>query len=411
MMTTTYGSCAVKAYYFDDEPTCLSVRDDSTAFGLSNDEDEASLLSWFTAPKEQFTLQLQNATLTEVMDRYMAYSQIKSPGYTNTASAGFLRDIQSRMGGASIAPSQVNEIFYAKAQLWLSKVRHLKNSTIQTYFRQISAALSWGAQYGVRLSPGYNKFDVPDYEGAKYALTLEEVCMVYDFDPTKLMKDAIKVIKATIPVEVPCIRHLKNGRTTEYIRHTTQTIEVETTVQVPRFRAEHIDKLVRVRDMFVLCCMLMQRYSDMRRITPECFNASRTQFSTTQKKTGRRAYVNLHNLTMSEDITMKILKKYGFYAPYSGNTNNFNATLHELLDLIGGRFHETVRIENKVNGELVTEDVRLCDCITSHCGRRSGITSAICSGINAPRVMRASGHADYRTFEGYIRRCVDDVNE
>ena len=49
--------------------------------------------------------------------------------------------------------------------------------------------------------------------------------------------------------------------------------------------------LERVRDMFVLLCNLGQRYSDIRRISPE--NFERNLFRIIQQKTGNKAVVDI----------------------------------------------------------------------------------------------------------------------
>ena len=50
-----------------------------------------------------------------------------------------------------------------------------------------------------------------------------------------------------------------------------------------------------------------------------------------------------------------ILEKYNYHAPYTGDINNYNTYLHELLRHIGEDFMEEVHIDNKINGVITRE--------------------------------------------------------
>ena len=68
--------------------------------------------------------------------------------------------------------------------------------------------------------------------------------------------------------------------------------------------------LERVRDMFVLLCNLGQRYSDIRRISPE--NFERNLFRIIQQKTGNKAVVDIDRYAIVPKLTYSLLKKYGY---------------------------------------------------------------------------------------------------
>jgi hypothetical protein len=67
---------------------------------------------------------------------------------------------------------------------------------------------------------------------------------------------------------------------------------------------------------------------------------------------------------------------------------------------------DPVRIEERVDGKLVTENVPKWRLITSHTARRTAITVNVLRGHNIHGVKRCYGHTDLRVFDNYVR---DDV--
>ena len=137
----------------------------------------------------------------------------------------------------------------------------------------------------------------------------------------------------------------------------------------------------------------------MRRITPECF--SRNTFTITQQKTGNVAVVNIDKFAIDAKTTYRILERYGYQAPYTGENNRYNSRLHILMRDIG--FTEPVREEERINGKLVTTTVPKWRMITSHTARRTAITIGVLRGHNVHSLRKCSGHNDLRIFDGYVR--------
>ena len=159
-------------------------------------------------------------------------------------------------------------------------------------------------------------------------------------------------------------------------------------------------KLEKVRDMFVLGCNLGQRYSDLVRITPDNFKNG--QFSIVQQKTGNKCFVPINNLSIDARITFAILNKYGYRAPYTGDINNYNSYLHELLLHIGEDFLEEVHIDNKINGVITRETKLRYQLISSHSARRSFATINTLRNIPRNQILRATGHSSERAFNRYL---------
>jgi integrase len=155
--------------------------------------------------------------------------------------------------------------------------------------------------------------------------------------------------------------------------------------KVMKYRKNKILTLEKVRDMFVLGCNLGQRYSDMVRISPNNFRNG--QFIITQQKTAAKCFVPINTLSIDSKITYAILEKYNYCAPYSGDINNYNTYLHELLYNIGEEFNDMVYIDNKINGVITRESKHRYQLISSHTARRSFATINVLKNIPRNQIM------------------------
>ena len=178
----------------------------------------------------------------------------------------------------------------------------------------------WAAKHGCKLSSTFDSYRIPSYFARKLALTQDEISHIAHYDVYKLP-----------------------GR--------PQTIKT----------------LERVRDTFVLCCNLGQRYSDI---------------------------IPTH--------TYRLLEKYGYRSPYTSTASNFNHYLHKLLKIIGDEFDQTVSQEVKENGVMVREYHKKWELCTSHTGRHSFISINVMRCPTEAEVRKCSGHSSARSFERYI---------
>lgn len=182
----------------------------------------------------------------------------------------------------------------------------------------------------------------------------------------------------------------------EYLRTEEPAIEL-----VP-LRADHIANLERVKDMIVFLANTMQRYSDAKRITRANFSADGMTIYVTQQKTGNKAVVNIAEDTILPKVFRQILQKYDYCAPYNKCINRFNVLSHELIGYIGGEFAEDIiSIEVKRDGEIVRKQCKKGDKITSHCGRRTGITNLIEKDVQIYNIMKKSGHSNMESVQHY----------
>ena len=163
-------------------------------------------------------------------------------------------------------------------------------------------------------------------------------------------------------------------------------------------RADYRATMHKVRDMFILSICLYQRHSDMVRISKSCFH--RNIFKITQQKTGGVAVVNIDRYSVDPAEAYAILERYNYEAPFKGDISGYNKHLHNLMKDIG--FVENVRVDTRLNGEIVSEEVPKWRLIASHTCRRTATTIAVTRGYNMHAIRKCTGHQDLRVLDRYI---------
>jgi integrase len=266
-------------------------------------------------------------------------------------------------------PAMISSVFWNHFIPFLAD-QGLKYSTIGHVKANLIAVLNWSSKYGVKLNPSYSEVDIPNYIPNKISLTPDEISHIYHFKIINEDRYSFRMKK------------------------------------VMKMRSNKIKTLEKVRDMFVLSCNLGQRYSDMVRISPENFRNG--QFSIVQQKTGNKCFVPINTLSIDARITFAILDKYCYYAPYTGDINNYNSYLHQLLYYIGEEFLDDVYMDNKINGVITRETKRRYQLISSHSARRSFATINTLRNIPRSKILRATGHSSEKAFVRYI--CYDEEN-
>lgn len=335
-------------------------------YGRSADNGFREYLN--SSMNNMFTLDLTNCTLIECI---VKMCEIKSRSHPKIKQSyrmlvAKLEEIE-KMYGCTIMPAMISSVFWNHFIPFLAD-RKLKYSTIAHVKANLITVLNWSSKYGVKLNPSYSEVDIPNYIASKISLTPDQISHIYHY---KLMQE-----------ETYSFRSKK----------------------MLKLRKNKIKTLEKVRDMFVLGCNLGQRYSDLVRISPENFRNG--QFSIVQQKTGNKCFVPINTLSIDSRITFAILEKYNYHAPYTGNINNYNTYLHELLLHIGEDFLEEVYIDNKVNGVITRETKLRYQLISSHSSRRSFATINTLRNIPRSKILRATGHSSERAFVRYI--CYDD---
>ena len=315
-----------------------------------------------------FTLDLSSYTLIECIRKMCEIKSRSHPQITQNYRM-LVRKLEEleKMFGCTIFPAMITSVFWNHFIPFLAD-QGLKYSTIGHVKANLIAVLNWSSKYGVKLNPSYSEVDIPNYVPSKISLTPDEISHIY---------------------------HFKIGQEKTYSFRSKKVIKL---------RKNKIETLERVRDMFVLGCNLGQRYSDLVRISPENFKNG--QFSIVQQKTGNKCFVPINTMSVDSKITWAILEKYNYHAPYTGDINNYNTYLHELLYQIGEDFLEEVHIDNKINGVITRETKFRYQLISSHSARRSFATINTLRNVPRNKILRATGHSSEKAFVRYI--CYDE---
>lgn len=326
-------------------------------------EKSADFSMFADASRFRQTMDLRDASLSECVESYMR-NRLRENDRCDRhyrTILGYISSIEKEFG-IRIQPVVVGEMFWAQLHRWL-RARGLASTTVNNVCARLSAVLKWAAKYGAKLSSTVGECYVPESPARpKVSLTLDDVSRIQYFD-----------VRAGIAED--CARRGARMRRESYVR----TME-------------------RVRDEFVLSCYIGQRYSDARRVRPE--NFSNGMFSITQKKTGVRAVVDFKKMSMYPGVVRRLLEKYGYEAPYSGDIGNYNKKLHELFRIAG--FDDDVTYEYKEDGAIKRKTFKRWQLISSHTARRTMITNNVQRGVNTEEIRRASGHKSESAFGRYI---------
>lgn len=322
------------------EPDDYLKKEDQCDFSIFNDP-----------AKFARTIDLAQAGVIECIDAYITF-RYKSK---NTESFEHLKKhlkyLQDKFN-MKIFPIVVCDLFWRQFHKYLRKERKLMPNTIIGLCSRLVAVLKWSVNYGVRLSPSFDHYQLDYmYEKPTVFLTPDDISRITYFDIDSLKIDTKK----------------KNS-------------------------------LKRCRDMFVLSCYLGQRYSDMIRVSPE--NFKNNKFVMIQQKTGRKCVNDLNVVPQFPQVVEDILKRYDYKSPYPTTNSIYNRRLHELFRLAG--FNKEIVFEYKEDGEIHRKVYKQWELITSHTGRRSMITNAVQRGIRTDIIRRASGHHSEKSFNKYI---------
>lgn len=168
----------------------------------------------------------------------------------------------------------------------------------------------------------------------------------------------------------------------------------------------HLPHLDRVRDVFLFCCFSGLRYSDAARLTWNDIHED--HFRVLTKKTNDPLRIELNKVTSS------IIDKYsgrrsgdGRVLPIVSN-QKMNEYLKDLARMAG--IDDPVRRVWWVRSERHEELVPKWKVLTSHCGRKTFVVSALSLDIASEVIMRWTGHKNHKTMKPYIA-IVDDIKK
>ncbi|MFW5536073.1 MAG: phage integrase SAM-like domain-containing protein [Segatella copri] len=166
---------------------------------------------------------------------------------------------------------------------------------------------------------------------------------------------------------------------------------------LPQFEWKFMKFIKETRDVFIVGCLTGQRHSDYSRINSDMIvTLNDKQFiKLRQKKTKKEVYIPLDNRVK------EILDKYNGELPYICICT-FRNHLHLLGEFLG--WTEVAKFATYEN----TDNLRICDMLTTHTARRSFATNAYAAGISIASIIAVTGHASERSFRTYMRLDVQE---
>lgn len=201
---------------------------------------------------------------------------------------------------------------------------------------------------------------------------------------------------------------LHQNNITGYNNFVPQSVETENIY----LTKEEIERLIKLdltklpeeytlyRDVFIVGCLIGQRYSDYHRISKNWYKDGNLEFH--QKKTGNKVVIPLHYMANV------ILKKYDYSFPVKKiNQNDLNLIIKELGKM--AKIDDNIEVETVKGGKKHKEVVKKYTLITSHTARRSGITNMYLEGINSLDIMSISGHKSEKEFLKYIKASEKEI--
>ena len=154
-------------------------------------------------------------------------------------------------------------------------------------------------------------------------------------------------------------------------------------------------RLDQVRDVFCFSCATGFRFSDLQQLRRE--HIKEMEIRLTIKKTKEPAIVPLNKYSKA------ILQKYeGMATPLPMISNQkFNKYLKELCKL--AEINDPIEIIRYKGATKQSTIYPKYEVISAHTGRKTFATLSLEKGIPAETVMKITGHADYKSFQRYVK--------
>lgn len=193
-----------------------------------------------------------------------------------------------------------------------------------------------------------------------------------------------------------------DGNSKEIVYLTQEEIKLLQNYQFQPYEAS----LERVRDVFLFTCFTGLRYSDVLKLKRSDIKKGFIDVVTQKTVDGLKIELNKHSqaiLDKYKDVDLPDDKAL----PVISNVK-MNAHLKRLGQVCG--LEEPQRIvyfKGNVRHEEVYPKWAL---LTTHCGRRTFVVTALQLGIPAEVIIRWTGHSDYKAMKPYVK-IVDELKE
>lgn len=164
--------------------------------------------------------------------------------------------------------------------------------------------------------------------------------------------------------------------------------------------------LTTAKNLFLLCCTLGQRVSDIEGgFTPDRVKEITTDEGTkkyidiVQKKTGKSVSVLL-DTPIFGDIALQIFESYNYNIP-SMTGQNINKYIKVVGKQIGDSYNRLHKYQVEKNGDVLDMATPIHELLTSHDGRRSFVSVAVDQGYTPEQISTFTGHSSRDMIDLY----------
>jgi site-specific recombinase XerD len=187
-------------------------------------------------------------------------------------------------------------------------------------------------------------------------------------------------------------RFIGNGDDKEIIYLTQEELRSIMDLKIPK--THYLDQ---VRDVFLFCCFSGLRYSDVAKLRQS--DVHEGYISVVTKKTSDSLRIELN------DMSAAILTKYkcdnvnAKALPVTTN-QQMNKALKELAKM--AKIDEPIRQVYWIKSERKEEVAPKYELISTHCGRKTFVVSALTLEIPSEVIIRWTGHKDLKAMKPYV---------
>lgn len=164
------------------------------------------------------------------------------------------------------------------------------------------------------------------------------------------------------------------------------------------------EHLSRVRDVFLFCCFTGLRYSDVAKLRRSDVKNGFIEVVTAKTNDCLRIELNAHSKAILDRYSDMILPN-DLALPVVSNVK-MNEHLKSIGQICG--FDEPIRLVYFRGSKRCEEVLPKWKLLTTHCGRRTFVITALQLGIPVEVIMKWTGHSDFSAMKPYVK-IVDDL--
>lgn len=275
--------------------------------------------------------------------------------------------------------SDINKSFYEGFRDFCFKIEEKQPSTFAGFIKDIKSIMNEAETLSIVTGNGHKvkSFIIPSYEADTIYLTEDQIDKIASLDLT----DSDKFVEITI------IDRDNQGKVKLGLKGEKLYKKKKVTYKV----------LDKARDLALVGFYTGLRFSNFANLDPKSIEKDFVKLK--QVKTGGLVAIPIMKKLRP------ILLKYSDELPTLSN-QKFNDYIKLIAELAG--LTDIITVNNFKGNIQTSEELRICDLVSSHTCRRSYATNMFKRGVPTMLIMSATGHLTESSFLKYIRATNDD---